>query len=291
MNSQTASTIMTLRQRNKLIEVASHVLQEEGMGSVQGAQDFLGYSHLTKQLAIIARRAKKAAALVNDFKPSESQIRARSIMGKDFFGPEEAVKHFRAKWTREQLDILATVPFSEEVLTIRKGTHVLMAGHPLSIGDMIARYRARFHTGPTVTMSLYEDRHLYPALQERVGLCWYLISKTALDGTNGKSWEQQMALIDAEKEFSPRACVLAYAMLGHLLSTGERMFEPYYDYGEDDFCSPAVNSSSCIGDQPVHLAWSTDLNGSSHREKLCVQLEHRGYSTKALRLAVALHPR
>jgi len=73
-------------------------------------------------LALIARM------MINGgYEPSTSQKLAREIMGTNFFGIEEAIKHFGVNPSKQQLAALAEVPFSEEVLRSAKDTHVLVA--------------------------------------------------------------------------------------------------------------------------------------------------------------------
>ena len=63
-------------------------------------------------------------------------LRAREIMGKNFFGIEEAVQDFGVHPSETQLAALAQVPFTEEVLQSHKDTHILVAVFPLSILDI-----------------------------------------------------------------------------------------------------------------------------------------------------------
>jgi len=53
--------------------------------------------------------------------------------GKNFFGVEEAMKHFGVNPTCQQLAALSEIPFSETVLKQSKDDHILVAVFPLSI--------------------------------------------------------------------------------------------------------------------------------------------------------------
>lgn len=79
--------------------------------------------------------AQKIVRLIENggFEPTTSQKRAREIMGRNFFGVEEAIKHFGVNPSRSQLAALAEIPWSEEVLAACRDTHVLVAVLPLSI--------------------------------------------------------------------------------------------------------------------------------------------------------------
>ena len=46
------------------------------------------------------------------FTPSTSQKRTRAIMGKNYFGIEEAIQHFGVNPTRQQLDFLSKIPLA-----------------------------------------------------------------------------------------------------------------------------------------------------------------------------------
>ena len=70
-----------------------------------------------KVVALVAGNgiiASISAVIVN-YKPTPSQIRAREIMGKNYLGIEEVVRQFGAAYTEEQLALLAEIPFSEVV--------------------------------------------------------------------------------------------------------------------------------------------------------------------------------
>src|SRR5436309_3007503 len=63
-------------------------------------------------------------------------LRAREIMGNNFFGVEEAAEHFAAWLVGESISKLIEIPFSEAMLEKCKHTHVLVAVLPLSIVDI-----------------------------------------------------------------------------------------------------------------------------------------------------------
>ncbi|MFZ2643502.1 MAG: hypothetical protein WA117_21095, partial [Verrucomicrobiia bacterium] len=67
---------------------------------------------------------------------SSHWLRIRGIMGRNFFGVEEAIKHFGVNPSPEQLAALSEIPFSEARLREVKDTHVLVAVVPLSILDI-----------------------------------------------------------------------------------------------------------------------------------------------------------
>lgn len=191
-----------------------------------GFQAFMGYPHLGAEMDKIVRKALKNAKKptpVIVIELTDSQQRAKAIMGKNFFGPEEAANHFKAGFTQEQSDALATVPFSDEVLEACKDKHVLVAGYPMTILNVRAKAkRGLFYSYGD---SWYNNQKF--AKDEQVEVRWYLIRKTPVDNSTSKNWNEQQALLAAEEE-TPKACVVVYTIIGHFLNTGERLFENIY---------------------------------------------------------------
>jgi hypothetical protein len=154
---------------------------------------------------------------------ADSQVRAREIMGRNFFGIEEAIKHFGVNPSREQLALLAEVPFTEEVLRSSKETHVLIAVFPLSVFDI---------SGKLVDQELiYLDEWWHhaqsPVAKEKGKIGWQLVRKTPVSGSANKTWKKQQALLSSDEE-TPTAQVMVYIIIGHYLNTGEWLFrDPY----------------------------------------------------------------
>jgi len=154
------------------------------------------------------------------YEATTSQKRAREIMGKNFFGVEEAIKHFGVNPTKQQLDGLAEIPFSEAVLQECKDTHVLVAVFPLSILEIRGK----------VDSKLFYDQSWYnrePFAKDRGDASWQLVRKTLVSGLTSKTWDEQQALL-AKSEETPTARVMVYTIIGHFLATGERLFERTY---------------------------------------------------------------
>ncbi len=155
------------------------------------------------------------------FTAPTSHTSTRAIMGKNFFGIEEAVKHFGVNPSKQQLAYLAEIPWSEEVLQSVKDTHILVAVFPLSILDI----RGHCH-----------DQHLFynqdwynkQAFAKNKGeVSWQLIQKTPVADSTSKTWNEQQALLGKNEE-TPTARVMVYSIIGHFLATGERLFEKIY---------------------------------------------------------------
>lgn len=152
--------------------------------------------------------------------PTASQVRAREIMGKNFFGIEEANNHFRVNPTKQQLDGLAEIPFSEAVLYACRDTHVLVAVFPLSILEIRGK----------ITSELFYDQSWYNKksfAKDRGDVSWQLVRRTPVSDSMSKTWDEQQALLGKDEE-TPIARIVVYTTIGLFLATGERLFEKIY---------------------------------------------------------------
>ncbi len=159
---------------------------------------------------------------------STSQASARAIMGKNFFGVEEAIKHFEVNPLKRQLAYLAEIPYSEATLTACKDTHILVAFFPNAVLDIRAK-TARVKL-PKDQKSLFYEQDWYENEKEtfardRGQLDWYLVRKTPVTDSTSKTWAQQQDLLDKKIDQTPEAQVMVYTIIGHFLATGERLFE------------------------------------------------------------------
>jgi len=163
--------------------------------------------------------ATKVVRLIQSggFEPTTSQKRAREIMGINFFGVEEAIRHFGVNLTRQQLAALSEIPFSEAILEQSKDTHVLVAVFPLSILEIRGK----------VDSKLFCDQSWYNKesfAKEYSQVSWQLVGKTPVDNSTSKNWDEQQVLLGQDDEV-PRAQVMVYTIIGHYLATGERLFD------------------------------------------------------------------
>ncbi len=141
--------------------------------------------------------------------------RAREIMGKNFFGVEEAVKHFGIN-PKGKLAGLCDIPWSEEVLESVKDTHILVAVFPLSILAMRAKRRRFFYLN-----SNYNKKLAFVRDKGQVG--WHLVCKTPVGNSTDKNWDEQQELL-ADSSMTPTAQVLVYTAVGCFMATRERLF-------------------------------------------------------------------
>ena len=149
------------------------------------------------------------------------QNQVREIMGKNFFGIEEAIRHFGVNPSKRQTAALAEVPFTEGVLESHKDTHILVAVFPLSVLDV-----RKVDNGPFYLSSggWYESEK-FAKSKGKVG--WQLVRKTPVEDSTSKNWDEQQALLGKDDE-TPTSQVMVYTIIGHYKATGERLFENVY---------------------------------------------------------------
>ncbi len=168
--------------------------------------------------------ATKVVRLIwnNGFEPSTSHKRSREIMGKNMFGVEDAIKHFGVNPSKQQLDALAEVPFTEEVLQSCKDTHILVAVFPMSILDIRGKVEQKLFYS-------YKDaqynKQTFAKDRDEVG--WHLVRREPVADSTNKTWQEQQALLGKDEE-TPTAQVMVYTVIGHYLATGEQLFKNVY---------------------------------------------------------------
>jgi hypothetical protein len=147
---------------------------------------------------------------------------AREIMGKNFFGVEEAIKHLGISPSQEQAALLSEIPFSEAVLQETKDSHILVAVFPPSIKEIRSRVERKLFCS-------HEDAwYNSQEFAQKTGKTqWMLIQKTPVPNSTSKTWQEQQALL-GKKEEIPTAQAMVYTIIGHYLNTAERLFEKIY---------------------------------------------------------------
>jgi len=158
----------------------------------------------------------KAGAVTGDPIPdSESQAKARAIMGKNFLGLEEVRRGYGVALPVEQL---AEIPFSEETLQACKDTHVLVAGAQLSVNGI------RFIASDFYDTDWYNREPF--ANDNKVSVRWYLLRKEPVPESRSKTYDQQTALLKEEKV--PFACEVTYMVILYWLTHRERLLPDVY---------------------------------------------------------------
>ena len=151
------------------------------------------------------------------FEATTSQKHAREIMGQNFFGVEEAIRHFGVTPSRQQLVVLSKILFAEATLEACCDTHALVAVFPLSI----LKVRGK------MTSKLFYDQSWYNKesfAKDKGDVSWQLVRKTPVANSMSSTWSEQQALLQDNEE-TPTARVMVYTTIGHFLSTTERLFE------------------------------------------------------------------
>lgn len=174
--------------------------------------------------------APRVAALCyhNGYEPSVSQAEARKIMGKNFFGIEEAQKYFGVAFSKRQLAYMTEIPFSNEVLSECKDTHILVAYAPMAIVAVRAK-TASVKLPAKHRMFYPQDWYDNNAVGNDAGaLEWHLVRKTSVPDSQSKTWQGQQNLLDSKIDETPEANVMVYTIIGHFLNTCERLFEKEY---------------------------------------------------------------
>jgi hypothetical protein len=147
---------------------------------------------------------------------------AHEIMGKYFFGVEDAVQYFGIKPGKAQLSALEEVPFTAAQLREVRDTHVLVAVFPISILEIRARVKRRLFCRHEDAW--YNDQAF---AKDEGKASWQLVRKTPVANSLSKDWQKQQAFI-GKKDEVPSAQVVIYTIIGHQLSTRERLFEKVY---------------------------------------------------------------
>jgi hypothetical protein len=178
------------------------------------------------------------------FEPSASQKQARELMGRNFFGIEEAVRHFSVEPSESQLVALSRIPFEETIIESRKNTHILAAVFPLSITDILSRVNRDLFYHHNLD---YWQRRAFA--RDCGQLRWHLIRKAAIQHSASKSREDQLRGLNLTQGL-PSARVLVYVLIGHYLASGQRLFESAY-----------VRSSDVIDEKPEVIVGNFDQEG------------------------------
>jgi hypothetical protein len=147
---------------------------------------------------------------------------ARAVLGdSSVHGVEDVRRHLWVSYTPEQRRAFEVIPFGEETLRACAGTHLLVAGFPLSLVDVRGKIPQFFwHRKP----AWYDRETEAYWAQLPVELRWHLIRKEPVPDSSKKLYIEQRALLSLAEEV-PRAGEVVYAMILHFLGTGQRLFE------------------------------------------------------------------
>lgn len=181
--------------------------------------------------------------------------KARAILPPtDVHGIDHVEQHFGVTYTEQQLISLVDLPWPDEVLRECAGTHLLVAGFPLSILDLFDRQ----------SDLLWEEERGWlergPFGREvRVHPRWYLLRKEAVPGSlDEKTYRAQLPLLTPYEEV-PHASELAHATVLHFRATGERLLGRYWLRCADE-SSPGYRASVGFFISDLHVVGRWDDN-------------------------------
>lgn len=189
--------------------------------------------------------------------PSQALQRAREIMGRNLLTVEDVQRHFRVRFTDEQLAELGEIPWSEDVLQECKDTHILFPGFPLTILEI------RKRAAKKGVKLFYSDRDAWYndqkfARDEKVSLRWHLIRKDIVENSTNRTYDDQLALLGPDEE-AAQAAAMVYTIILYFLVTGIRLFEHIYAR-----CQNVTSHGSRVsvgGFDPGGLSVSLDWDG------------------------------
>lgn len=195
------------------------------------------------------------------FEETDSQKRARDIMGSNFFGIDAVQRHF-ADYTETELEARKEVRilneitgqlFTEEetlkILLECKDTHVLLATKNIALPDMHARHKDRFSNDRDAPFfGSQPEREKWSSF--RIKPNWILVRKGFVPGSESKDIDAQKAhlLQTLPKERMILPCEYVFAAFLSLLEKGEKLCEGYVVR----FAVQTVDGNC------VHVSWNGD---------------------------------
>jgi hypothetical protein len=184
---------------------------------------------------------------------------ARAVLGgSNVHGVEDVQRHFGYQYTPEQRAALAQVPFSEKLLKACAGTHLLVAGAPLSLLDVRDRHPSLFWAQKP---AWYDREAEADWARLAVEPRWHLLRKQPPPDSLRKAYGEQCALLSSDEQV-PRANEVVYSTILHSLAAGECLFKGVWvrcaerdSYGcrviVGGFAAGGLHVSSLWGDEQV----------------------------------------
>lgn len=162
-----------------------------------------------------------------------SHQRARAIMGKNFLGLKQVERLYDVKYSKEECEKLASIPFNDGVLkACADNTHVLMPGFPMSINDIRKHRKVRGSSAKLFADLICKAMYDYEVFAKTpVEVRWFLFRKKPIDGSGSLNYKEQLQLIPPGEK-NPRVADAVYAIVSTFLITKECLFD-----GVDIRCS------------------------------------------------------
>jgi hypothetical protein len=209
------------REDLKVFRAAATVVQRRITDGIMGCKQ--GQMVALKALAGEAVMVK-VVPVVREYQPSESEVAARAIMGKNMFGIADAIKYYEVAPTEKELAKLADIPFSEATLRACANTHVLCADFGLSVMDVWEKHSQLFFSKSD---PWYGKKDEAKWARKRVKAQWRLLRKDVVPNSFGKDFRNQESLL-GKGEKVPAVREMVYMVIGYYLATGEKLFPNYY---------------------------------------------------------------
>lgn len=153
------------------------------------------------------------------FEPSGEYKYARSTMGRNFLGIEEAMVHLGVSMARTERDVLSYIPFSRATLRSVRDTHLLVALPACSLFGI--RSRVPHELFAAQQGAWYEKQPFATHVHEP---SWCLLRKEPLSTQPNRTWDEQCSDLK-ETEEVPCAYAVVYGTVVYFLSRGIRLFE------------------------------------------------------------------
>ncbi|MDQ5931523.1 MAG: hypothetical protein QG607_224 [Patescibacteria group bacterium] len=206
-------------------ELASRGVSIEMLAKLQGFED---KDWLDQCAAVMLARLNNQAESELTTLVENNHAWARVIMGTNFLGLEEVEKAFGVKYTANQRQQLATIPFDEATLKACADTHVLIAGFPMSINDIRKSKNVKGNAAKlfdSLFGNVWYEQQSFANVSVEVR--WFLLRKKPIDQSTSKTYEEQYRLIPQGEENSwARDVVFATIVL--FLTAGERLYKSVY---------------------------------------------------------------
>ena len=172
----------------------------------------------------LVRFWKKGAKTEKIYSESDSQAASRRTMGMNYLGPDDVARQFGVRFSDEELQQIATVPYKPSILRALKDDYILFLGYPLSIRELAERFPRLIHTNcdgiwGKATPQYILDRGAEIVSVPTITLRWYLMRIGRCPKADGLKYEDQVKKLESH-ELVPSANEMVYGViLRHLVNT------------------------------------------------------------------------
>lgn len=207
-------------------------------------------------LAGTLEKLRELARVANPEREGDLEFQeARELFGKDFLGPEAALKTFGVKFTPEEMKQIERIPFSKAELEKAKELGMMLVlraphdkdGKPLTmnrmreilagedkLGDPSKKKQKLFYRQPGE--GWYNEEEF---AKQAANLGWGLAMKTILEESRSKNWDEQEKVLQEwakKNKIDPKSVrrrtpvEVAYDTLAYYGANKETLLEKDYDW-------------------------------------------------------------